>query len=231
MDTMSTHRMKVIDLESVRQQRCRRHRIVRMAPELDGLEMLYQLASDPHSLYGMPVLAWGLQEDGQVVGLVPWLDCLTRCSALEDPEQGRFVGYRDPETEFFMDSAPLHKVVELEHAAAYFEYEHDSDPCIIQHLPDTQGTHALCHAHDDSWQLKQVHGWYLYSDGNIEALLQDEEQACDEPILPGDDCLYAGHTRHESLYLFQRPIANRIRSQDPATLEALSVMMVTQDRY
>lgn len=230
MNTMSTHhRMQVIDLDTVRQQRRKRHRIVRLAPELDGLEMLYQLASDPQSLYGMPVLAWGLQEDGHVVGLVPWLDCLTRCDTLEDPEQGRFVGYRDPESEHVMESPPLHKVVELEHAAAYFEYEHEDEPCILQHLPDTQGTHALCHAHDDSWQLKQVHGWHLYSDGTIEALLHDEDQVCEEPILPGDDCLYAGHSRHESLYLFQRQIANRIRSQDPATLEALSVMMVTQE--
>ena len=62
---------RVIDLEAMRQRQLARRRLIRLSPELDNLEMVYRLASDADTLYGMPLLAWGLQEDGEVVGLVP----------------------------------------------------------------------------------------------------------------------------------------------------------------
>ncbi|MGL6252341.1 MAG: hypothetical protein ACRC3F_15550, partial [Billgrantia desiderata] len=69
--TLSPRPARVIDLETMRQKLQAKRRLVRLSPELDGLEMVYSLASDPDSLYGMPILAWGLREDGDVVGLVP----------------------------------------------------------------------------------------------------------------------------------------------------------------
>ncbi len=164
--TLSPRPARVIDLETMRQKLQAKRRLVRLSPELDGLEMVYSLASDPDSLYGMPILAWGLREDGDVVGLVPWMETLTSCHQLDDAEHGRFVGYRDPETEELLEYPPPHKACELEHAAAYFDYEETRDITLIQQIPDTQGTHALCIDDDDRpWQLKQVFGWRLYSDG------------------------------------------------------------------
>ncbi|SDK62922.1 hypothetical protein [Billgrantia gudaonensis] len=228
--SLSSRPAQVIDLETMRQRHKAKQRLIRLAPELDGLEMVYQLASDPDAYYGMPIMAWGLREDGDVVGLVPWMEALTPCHRLDDPEQGRFVGYRDPETEELLESAPPHKALELEHAAAYFDYEETREVTLIQQLPDTLGTHALCI--DDTqgpWQLKQVFGWRLYSDGNIEALLADESRVESTPILPGDDCLYPGRSRHRLVYFFQRRIANRIREQDPTTLEALALMVIPHE--
>ncbi|WP_192034670.1 hypothetical protein [Halomonas sp. YLGW01] len=217
---------QVIDLDAMRKRQRAKKRLVRLAPELDGLEMLYHLASDPETLYSMPLLAWGMREDGQVVGLVPWMEALTPCHHLDDPEYGHFIGYRDPETEEVFQGAPDHKVFELEHAAAYFDYEETSEPTLIQQLPDTQGTHALCmDGEDEPWQLKQVFGWRLYSNGDIEALLVDEHRVESTPVVPGDACLYAGHSRHQVVYFFQRVIANRIKQEDPATLEALALMV------
>ncbi|PMR75382.1 hypothetical protein [Billgrantia endophytica] len=224
---MSPRPARVIDLETMRQKQQAKRRLVRLSPELDGLEMVYSLASDPESLYGMPILAWGLRENGEVVGLVPWMEALTPCHLLDDSEHGCFIGYRDPETEELMDMAPPHKESELEHAAAYFDYEETREITLIQQLPDTLGTHALCIDDDQSpWQLKQVFGWRLYSDGTIEALLVDETLIDSTPVLPGDPCLYPGHSRHRMVYFFQRSIANRIREQDPATLEALALMVI-----
>ncbi|EPC03710.1 hypothetical protein L861_19440 [Litchfieldella anticariensis FP35 = DSM 16096] len=223
---LSPRSAQVIDLDTVRQRQFAKRRLVRLAPELDGLEMLYHLASDPETLYGMPLLAWGLREDGEIVGLVPWMEALTPCHQLDDPEYGHFVGYRDPETEEVFHSAPDHKVFELEHAAAYFDYEDTSEPTLIQQIPDTQGTHALCMDGDDApWQLKQVFGWRLYSNGEIESLLVDENRIESTPVLAGDACLYPGHSRHQVVYFFQRVIANRIKQEDPATLEALALMV------
>ena len=81
---------------------------------------------------------------------------------------------------------------------------------------------------DTPWQLKQVFGWRLYSDGAVEALLADERLVENTPILPGDPCLYPGHSRHRAIYFFQRQIANRIRREDPATLEALALMVMPE---
>ncbi|MBA2779958.1 hypothetical protein [Billgrantia kenyensis] len=225
--TLSPRPARVIDLDTMRQKRQARQRLVRLSPELDGLEMVYSLSSDPDAFFGMPVLAWGLREDGEVVGLVPWMETLTPCHLLEDAEHGYFVGYRDPETEELLETAPPHKACELEHAAAYFDYEDTHEITLIQQIPDTLGTHALCMDDDGRpWQLKQVFGWRLYSDGNVEALLADESRVQSTPILPGDTCLYPGHSRHRMVYFFQRSIANRIREQDPSTLEALAMMVV-----
>ncbi|CBV41631.1 hypothetical protein [Halomonas elongata] len=224
---LSPRPAQVIDLDAMRQRQEARRRLIRLSPELDGLEMVYQLPSEPDAYYGMPLLAWGLREDGHVVGLVPWMESLTPCHHLNDPEHGHFIGYRDPETEELFEEAPDHKVFELEQAAAYFEYEVTSEPTLIQQLPETQGTHALCMDDSDApWQLKQVFGWRLYSDGVVEALLADEQLIDSTPILPGDPCLYTGHSRHRVVYFFQRQIANRIRREDPATLEALALMVM-----
>lgn len=225
---LSSRSAQVIDLETMRQRQQARKRLIRLAPELDGLEMVYQLPDEPDAYYGLPLLAWGLREDGDIVGLVPWMERLTPCQALDDPAQGHFVGYRDPETEELFEQPPEHKVLELEQAAAYFDYEDTESPTLIQQLPETQGTHALCMDTGDApWQLKQVFGWRLYSDGAVEALLADERRIESTPILPGDACLYPGHSRHRVVYFFQRQIANRIRREDPATLEALALMVMS----
>lgn len=227
--SLSPRSAQVIDLESVRQRHQAQQRLVRLAPELDGMEMVYQLASDPESYYGMPILAWGLRGQDEIVALVPWMDTLAVCHELQQSESGRFVGYRDPEIDDVCTLPPEHKYQELLAAADYFEYEDSSEPTLIQQLPDTLGTHALCMDHPDHpWHLKQVHGWRLYSDGHIDALLADDTKPCLSPILLSDDCLYSAQTRHKLVYFFQRHIANRILDEDPATLDALALMVMPE---
>ena len=224
---LSTRSAQVIDLETVRQRQQARKCLVRLAPELDGLEMVYQLAASPDTYYGLPILAWGLREDGNVVGLVPWMESLAACHELDSHESGFFVGYRDPETDEIFELPPDHKYDELNAAASYFEYEASSEITLIQQLPDTLGTHALCMNHPNApWHMKPVYGWRLYSDGSIEAMVADDQKATMTPILLGDKCLYDAHSRHQTVYLFQRHIANRILEEDPATLEALAMMVV-----
>lgn len=224
---LSRRPAQVIDLDRMRQRQQARRRLVRLSPELDGLEMVYRLPAEPDFHYSIPLLAWGMREDGEVVGLVAWMESLAPCQQLDDPEHGRFIGYRDPETEELFEEPPEHKVLELERAAAYFDYEDTREAALIQQVPENQGTHALCMDDPHSpWQLKQVFGWHLYSDGRIEALLADEQDVEMTPVLPGDACLYPGHSRHRVVYFFQREIANRIRREDPATLEALAIMVM-----
>ncbi|MGO3055626.1 hypothetical protein ACT3R7_11620 [Halomonas sp. AOP43-A1-21] len=228
--SQSPRSAQVIDLATARQRQQAQKSLVRLAPELDGLEMVYQLAGSPDAFYGMPILAWGLREDGNVVGLVPWMETLTACQEVNSQENGYFIGYRDPETEEIFDSPPDHKYYELTAAADYFEYEASGDVTLIQQLPDTLGTHALCMNHPNApWHIKPVYGWRLYSDGSVDALLADEQKATMTPILLGDNCLYCARAHHQSVYFFQRHIANRILEEDPATLEALAMMVIPEE--
>jgi hypothetical protein len=228
--SLSPRSAQVIDLETVRQRQQAQKFLVRLAPELDGLEMVYQLAASPETYYGMPILAWGLREDGSIIGLVPWMETLAACHDLNSQENGYFVGYRDPETEEIFDAPPDHKYHELVAAAEYFDYEASGDVTLIQQIPDTLGTHALCMSHPNSpWHMKPVYGWRLYSDGSLDALLADEQKAAMAPILLGDKCLYSAHARHQTVYFFQRHIANRILEEDPTTLDALAMMVVASE--
>ncbi|MGO3005057.1 MAG: hypothetical protein ACTIIR_09725, partial [Halomonas sp.] len=80
--SLSPRSAQVIDLETVRQRQQAQKCLVRLAPELDGIEMVYKLAANPDTYYGMPILAWGLREDGNIIGLVPWMETLAACQDL-----------------------------------------------------------------------------------------------------------------------------------------------------
>ena len=69
--------------------------IIRIAAELDGLEILYSNADDQDKLFSVRLLAWGLRRNGEVVGLVPWLDKLVPCNEINDPLNGQWQGYYD----------------------------------------------------------------------------------------------------------------------------------------
>lgn len=115
--------------------------IIRIAAELDGLEILYSNADDQDKLFSVRLLAWGLRRNGEVVGLVPWLDKLVPCNEINDPLNGQWQGYYDEGVDELFFSAPVHKIVELETAAEYYDYECDSADEIIQEIPDAIGTH------------------------------------------------------------------------------------------
>jgi hypothetical protein len=199
--------------------------LIRIAPELDGLEMLYSNAENPDKLFSVKVLAWGLRVNGEVVGLVPWLDELVACDEINDPLNGQWEGYYDQGVDELFFAAPLHKVVELETAADYYEYQCDTDREIIQEIPDTIGTHAVLSTDGfHSITLKEVVSWRLLNDGTMEAMLIDELKMLNTPVLPGDGCLYPADKNEDFRYFFQHHIANKIKAQDPEAMAAISLL-------
>ena len=199
--------------------------LIRIAPELDGLEMLYSNAENPDKLFSVKVLAWGLRVNGEVVGLVPWLDELVACDDINDPLNGQWEGYYDQGVDELFFAAPLHKVVELETAADYYEYQCDTDREIIQEIPDTIGTHAVLSTDGfHSITLKEVVSWRLLNDGTMEAMLIDELKMLNTPVLPGDGCLYPADKNEDFRYFFQHHIANKIKAQDPEAMAAISLL-------
>ncbi|WIO73237.1 hypothetical protein QP938_07935 [Porticoccaceae bacterium LTM1] len=201
-------------------------RIIRLAPEHDGLEMLYSNEAHPDKLFSIRVLCWGLRADGEVVGLVPWLDSITPCTEIQDPLNGQWEGYYDQGIDELFTEPPLHKVIELETAAEYYSYEYQNDSDIIQELPDTIGTHAVLSNNGfKTLTLKEVISWRLHADGSVEGMLIDADKVQSTPVLPGDDCLYPATSDSGFRYYFQHHIANMIKSEDPEALAAISMLV------
>lgn len=201
------------------------NKLIRIAPELDGLEMLYSNAENPQKLFSIKILAWGLRLSGEVVGLVPWLDELVACDEINDPLNGQWQGYYDQGVDELFFAAPLHKVVELETAADYYEYQCDSEREIIQEVPDSIGTHAVLSADGfHSITLKEVVSWRLLQNGCVQAMLIDDEKVINTPVLPGDNCLYVANKDDDFKYFFQHHIANQLKSQSPEAMAAIALL-------
>ncbi|WP_075185684.1 hypothetical protein [Teredinibacter haidensis] len=200
--------------------------IIRLSPELDGLEMLYSNEASEDKYFSLKVLCWGLRANGEVVGLVPWLDDLVPCQDIEDPLNGAWEGYYDPGIDELFFEPPIHKVVELETAAEYYELQCENANDVVQEIPDTIGTHAVLAGKDDSsLTLQEVVSWRLFHDGTVCAMLVDENKVESTPVLPGDSCLYPAQVQEKFRYFFQHHIANKIKSEDPEALAAISLLV------
>lgn len=204
----------------------RGEQLIRLSPEYDGLSMLYSNRhTDPNKLYAMKILAWGLCANGNVIGLVPWLNRLTPCNALDDQATGLWEGYYDSAADHLFFEPPEHKVAELEYAADYFSAGLDNPNPIVQEVPDTIGTHAMLLGPDNhTLVLTEVLSWRLLNDGQVDAMLIDEHSVHDTPVLPGDACLYAARSNPRFRYFFQHHIANQIKSEDPVALAAIAML-------
>lgn len=205
-------------------------RFVRLSPEYEGTCMLYSTSkSNPEKLFTMRILCWAIRDNGEVVGLVPWLNKVLPCDQLADPFYGQYEGYYDLNTERIFYQPPPHKVTELETAAHYFddhcEANHDSPDTIIQEIPDSIGTHAmLTDDNSNGLILTEVLSWRLLKDGRLQAMLVDEEQVKGTPVLAGDPCLYPAEEEPNFRYFFQHQIANQIKSEDPEAMAAIALL-------
>ena len=201
-------------------------RVIRLSPELDGLEMLYSNDASPDKLFSLKILCWGLRANGDVIALVPWLDNIVPAPEINDPLNGQFEGYYDPGIDEIFFDAPIHKIVELETAAEYYECQCDSEKDVVQEVPDTIGTHAVLSNQDyHSITLTEVISWRLFHDGAISGMLVDPEKVKSTPVLPGDECLYPAQESDNFRYFFQHQIANKIKSEDPEALAAISLLV------
>lgn len=219
---------KVIDFFSGRPlAELGQEKIIRIAPEYDGLSMLYSNDNNPEHFYTMKILCWGLRWNGDVVGMVPWLGGLMPCNEIQDPLNGSWEGYYDPDIDHVFYEAPMHKVMELETALAYFEsHLVEEEDAIIQEIADNIGTHAMLIGDDGKTLfLTEVLSWRLYNDGSITGMLVNPDKIVNTPVLAGDDCLYPANDNPQFRYYFQYHIANQIKNQDPEAMEAISLLL------
>ena len=200
-------------------------KLIRLSPELDGLEILYSNDSNPNLVFNMKILCWGLNKKGEVVALVPWLDKLQSCQILTDPLNGTWRGYRNPVNGKVFFDAPQHKFNELRCAVRYFAPipRHDS---IIQEIPDNIGTHAIFSKDNlQTFEVKQIISWRLMTSGTILAMIANHNEVTQTPILPGDTCLYPAQSHTEFKYFFHHSIANQLKKGDKKAIHAFSGFM------
>lgn len=201
-------------------------RFVRLAPEIDGMEMLYTNEKNPNKLFTLKILCWGLRENGEIEGLVPWLDKIVPCTEIDDPLQGCWQGYYDPGIEEIFFEAPEHKVTELDAAADYYQYECETEDDVVQEISDNIGTHGVLSGDQfQSITLAEVVSWRLKANGEMSAMLIDETLVKTTPVLPGDPCLFSATGRDDFQYYFQHHIANKLKEKDPEAIAAIANLM------
>lgn len=199
--------------------------IVRIAPELDGLEMLYSNASSPTKFYSLKICCWAIYANGAVQGMVPWLNKLMPCTEINDPLDGHWQGYRYPNHNEVFYHAPDYKVSELEAAAKHY-CPKGAKSIAEQEIPDVIGTHAaLTHDGFQTLTLIEIHGWRLNTHGEIEGLFVERKGTQLSPILNGDSSLVCAQKHPDFKYFFQHHMANKIKNQDPDAMAAISLLI------
>lgn len=205
-------------------------RIVRVSPENDGLELLYANDRHPDTLFSVKILCWALLDNDDVVAMVPWLNAVVPSSALEDPLNGRWEGYRLPHSSYLFTEAPQYKADELRAALQFFGKASSSED-VVQEVPDAIGTHAVFSSDGfHSISLLEVVSWRLTGDGRLLAMVIEEGEVTSTPVLPGDPCLHPAQEQPTFRYFFQHQVANRIKERDPETLAAISVLAAERDQ-
>ncbi|MCW7551532.1 hypothetical protein NX722_02505 [Endozoicomonas gorgoniicola] len=201
-------------------------KIIRLAPEMDGMEMLYSNDANPGKLFSMKILCWALSKDGNVDAMVPWLNRLVPARELNDPLNGHWEGYYDSFHELAYFEPPEHKVAELESAASFYHIDSEDPELALQEINDNIGTHAILS--EDSFKtvvLVHVTSWRLFNDGRILAMVANEEEVDTTPILAGDECLYPAQDHENFRYFFHHIIANKIKKGDPDAISAFTKLV------
>lgn len=198
-------------------------RIVRIAPEYDGIEVLYSNDTASHKLYSLKIICWAMREDGEIFALVPWLNQVMAAPDINDPLNGRWEGYRDPRYDDIFFMPPQHKILELE--SAYDCFNQTSNAPVIQEIPDVIGTHAvLTNNGFQTFSLIEILSWRLTADGQVHGMLIDDAQITSTPVLPGDASLFSCQSHPDFKYFFQHRIANKIKAHDPEALAAIAML-------
>jgi hypothetical protein len=209
-------------------------RVVRISPEYDGISMLYSNDTTPGKTFKLQLIGWGLQHNGKVVGLIPWLNSVTSCPALGDPLNGRWEGYINARTGEIFYQAPDYKVAELQAAYNFYCHNHSlykttndsSDKQVVQEIPDQIGTHAVFgDKKNQLFVLAPIFSWQLQKNGRIEGMLINPKKVQQTPVLVGDNALYSVNKHTDFKYYLQYAIANKIKTQDPEVLRAMSALI------
>lgn len=200
--------------------------IVRIAPELDGISLLYQNDLHPNRLFTMNILCWALMDDGHIDAMVPWLKTIVPAHSITDPLGGHFEGFFDHRHNRVFYEAPDYKAAELESAYEYFIDTPMPSSNVLQEIPDTIGTHAiLTHDRFKTVELVGVTSWRLLNSGEMQGMIAEQDLVKYSPVLVGDASLRCAQNHNDFHYFFQYDIANQLKRGDPDAIAAFSQLI------
>lgn len=205
-------------------------RVLQLSPEYSGLCLLYAhhvLSRD--KLFAIKILCWARLANGQTVALVPWLNGVSRCIDLDNPDSGQAMGYYDPVTDSRFDRPPVQHIAALDALATTLAPSRKPAAGeLVQEIPDNIGSHAALLVQDQQeFALEPVVSWRLDQLGNLDAMVADMDKATQTPVLPGDDCLYPARDHSGFRYFFQYHIANQIKAGGVLAARAISQLIKT----
>ena len=213
--------------------------IIQICPENSGIKMLYANHNRPERLVSVPVLCWGIRNDGETVGVVPWIGEIRDCTRIGETHDISWEGYYLESTGTIFSTPPEPMVAQLATAIRFIPDNKKREPKtpltkqdsvdeknIAQEIPDLIGTHALIiNADAQSLLLTPVVSWALDQKGEIHGMLVNEDTVEKTPVIPGDDCLYSATSNPKFCCYFQREIAEQIRLGHPETIEAIEKLL------
>lgn len=218
--------------------------IIQICPENSGIKMLYANHNKPERLISVPVLCWGIRNDGETVGIVPWIGEIRDCTRIEETHDISWEGYYLESTGTIFSAPPEPMVAQLATAMRFIPDNKKGEPKnplpnnplpnkgsddeknVAQEIPDLIGTHALIiNADAQSLLLTPVVSWALDEVGEIHGMLVNEDTVEKTPVIPGDDCLYSAASNPKFCCYFQREIAEQIRLGHPETIEAIEKLL------
>lgn len=220
----------VVSLFSNLNQTASSRQILEIYPETSGIKMLYA-TDDSDRCIAVPIICWALRADGEISGMVPWLNDVLDCETIADRFDLTWEGYYDDTSGDVFYQAPGYAVAMLTTSARFKRDQLDSSSApalqIVDEFADQLGTHAMQLNEDSqSLTLSSVISWQLDGEGNIHGMLADESRADKYPVLVGDDCLYRAQENIYFRCFFQRDIAEQIRERDPETLRAIERLFI-----
>lgn len=101
--------------------------IIQIIPETSGIRMLYSSEHKPERLIAVPILCWGLRQDGEIVGLVPWINELTDCTLVNSHLGVTWEGYYYEPTDDIFFEAPAQIVSQLTALARFTQFPSETD--------------------------------------------------------------------------------------------------------
>jgi hypothetical protein len=209
-------------IDFMQHQKIAKSTVCRIIPENDGIEMLYS-NDNSDQIFSLKVLCWALWDNGQVDGMVPWLNQIVPCRSLNDPLNGHWEGYLDPSTGHAIFEAPGYKSDFLKSSAHYYSKKLDHSTDVVQEIPDVIGTHAVFSQDQfETFTIQEIHSWRLYNDGSILGMAIDQDDVNSTPVLTGDECLFSAQHKKDFHYFFQHSIANKIKAKDPDARAAMA---------
>ncbi len=213
---------KIIDFTEIQKDKEeQKKQIVYLHQETGLYDGLYFKDNDPDIAYRIKISFWGVDQQGEIVALIPFLKDICVLEELNDPEKMHFAGYYDVLNEEILEELPEFKEKEVLHYKSNFDLSRKNKDClnseIVQTIQDNSGVHGVfVDVNTEELSIVPIHSWRLYDDGTLEPFIVREDAMHLSPIIltgtPEDDnYIESMHVMPNFSYYFNYETAQKVK--------------------